>query len=53
MAIISGMKKRRQKLSCAPSFGNTETKSIATANSTSRLPQIALHHYWKANLKGH
>jgi hypothetical protein len=40
------MKKLRQKLSCAASFGNTKVK-ITAVNRASLLPQIALHRHWK------
>jgi hypothetical protein len=51
MAILSGMKKWRQKSSCATIFGNTEVKKNPAAYRASPLPQIALHGYWNSNLR--
>jgi hypothetical protein len=43
------MKKWRQTLSSAASFGNTEVKNGCRKSRISAA-QIALHHYWKSNL---
>jgi hypothetical protein len=44
VAILSGMKKWRQKLGCAASFGNTEVKPrcriLRTANRAALLLEI-------------
>jgi hypothetical protein len=48
LAVFSRMEKLYQKSGCAAVFGNTEVKKSLPHISVAK---IALHRYWKSNLK--